>query len=139
MSHELVLLTGEGNFTVAISDSDDKLKDIETFIDTVIKTMIIVIDSMHSDAFETADFDAIGCICGVQDHTYELIPLTNENRMDFLGWMFVINSEMFADKTEELFGVRLEFVSQTNCDRVGAELPVEWRTTFIRPSKVAII
>jgi len=138
MSHELVLKTNESSFTVAISNSDDKLKDIKKFIDIVIKAFNRVDNPMSSE-FDDADFDSAGCICGIQDQSFELIPLTNENSMDISCWVFAINSKMFADKTEELFGVRLEFASQTGCDRVGVEYPAKWTQSFIRPSKVVII
>jgi len=82
MSHELVVITRKGGHTVAISSSTDKLKDIQTFIMELIVTMEQISYGCTSDGYHTADFDKFGCICGVQDHSFQLIPLTNANKHD---------------------------------------------------------
>ena len=49
----------------------------------------------------------------------------------------MIESELFEETTEELFGMKLEFVRQTGCD--DPMFPVEWTNALIRPCKIAII
>ena len=137
MSHELVLNTTKGSHTVAISDNVEKLTEINKFLTELIDTMEKISGGCTSDGYDNADFDKFVCICGVLDHSYELILLTNENKHKIETWLYVIDSELFEDKTEELFGVKLGFVRQTKCD--DPIFPVEWTTAIIRPCKISMI